>query len=92
MPIDLSVENGVFVPEAAAVIGEVFEVAYKELNPSRSGVVRELIAARIIGAARSSELRLITPHQNVARSLRISSAFCQPDTFDPVGDRLAGNP
>jgi hypothetical protein len=57
MPIDLSIEHGVFEPEAAAAMGEAFDAACKELPASRqSHCVRELVATLIIAAAVRGEL------------------------------------
>jgi hypothetical protein len=57
MPIDPSLEDGVFEPEATAAMGEAFEAACKELHDvGQFQVVRELVAKRIIAAARTGEL------------------------------------
>jgi hypothetical protein len=57
MPIDPSIEHGVFEPEATAAMGEAFEAACKELHDAgEPEVVRTLIAERIIAAASRGEL------------------------------------
>jgi hypothetical protein len=57
MPIDPSLEQGVFGPEATAAMGEAFEAACKELhNAGKPKVGREVIARRIIAAASRGEL------------------------------------
>jgi hypothetical protein len=56
MPIDPSLEDGVFEPEATAAMGEVFEAACKELRDGGEPEVRKLIAKRIIAGARRGEL------------------------------------
>ncbi len=53
MPIDPSLEQGVFVPEATATMGQAFEAA---CNVGRLPMVRKIVAQRIIAAARSGEL------------------------------------
>jgi len=56
MPIDPSIEHGVFEPEATAAMGEAFEAACKELHGGGEPEVRKLIAKRIIAAASEGEL------------------------------------
>jgi len=57
MPIDPSLEQGVFGPEATAAMGEAFDTAFKELHcAGEPEVVRELIAKRIIASASMGEL------------------------------------
>jgi hypothetical protein len=57
MAIDLSTEFGVFGPEATTAMGEAFEAACKEFpNASPPEGMRELVAKRIIAAARRGEL------------------------------------
>jgi hypothetical protein len=57
MPIDPFIEYGAFGPEATAAMGEAFDAACKELRKiGQCEEVRELIAARIIVAARRGEL------------------------------------
>ena len=56
MLIDPSLEHGVFGPEATAAMGEAFDAACKELRDGQLQMVRELVAKRIITAARSGEL------------------------------------
>jgi hypothetical protein len=55
MPI-YSLEDGVFEPEAIALMVEVFEAACEELHFPKHRWARELIAARIIAAARKGEI------------------------------------
>jgi len=57
MPIDLSTEFGVFEPDATTAMGEAFEAACREFpgaGPPKG--MRELVAKRIISAARRGEL------------------------------------
>ena len=57
MPIDPSLEQGVFVPETTAAMGQAFEDACKELHDvGRLPTVRKVVAQRIIAAARRCEL------------------------------------
>jgi len=57
MAIDPFIEYGAFGPEAIAAMGEVFDAACKELGEiGQSKELRELIAARIIAAARAGDL------------------------------------
>ncbi len=51
MPIDPSIEHGVFEPKATAAMGEAFDAACKELHGGGEPEVRKLIAKRIIAAA-----------------------------------------
>jgi hypothetical protein len=52
-----SIEYGVFGPEATAAMGEAFDATCKELGEiGQFEGVRELVAARIIMAARGGEL------------------------------------
>jgi hypothetical protein len=46
----------VFEPEVTALMGEVFEAACEELHFPKHERARELVAARIIAAARRGEL------------------------------------
>jgi hypothetical protein len=56
MPINPSIEHGVFEPEATAVMGEAFEAACKELQEvGQLQMVRKVVARRIIAAARRGE-------------------------------------
>ena len=54
MPI-YSVKDGVFDPEATALMGEAFDAACRELHFPRDKWARELVAKRIIAAARKGE-------------------------------------
>ncbi len=56
MPIDPSLEHGVFESEATAAMGEAFEAACRELHGGGDPEVRKLIAKRIIVAASRGEL------------------------------------
>jgi hypothetical protein len=57
MPIDHSLEQGVFVPEATAAMGQAFEAACKELHDVGGlPMVRKIVAQRIITAARRGEI------------------------------------
>ncbi len=82
MPIDPSLEQGVFEPEATAAMGEAFDVACRGLHDGGEPEVRKIIAKRIIAAARRGELdpvRLRTAalsldyrHPNVVRGFALS--------------------
>src|SRR5260221_8525575 len=53
MPIDPSLEQGAFGPEATAAMGEAFDAACKGLRDvGKAELVRELVAKRIIAPAR----------------------------------------
>ena len=57
MPIDPSLEQGAFGPEATAAMGEAFDAACKGLRDvGKADLVRELVAKRIIAAASKGEL------------------------------------
>jgi hypothetical protein len=57
MQIDPSLEQGVFAPEATAAMGQAFENACKELHDvGQLPLVRNVVAQRIIAAARRGEL------------------------------------
>jgi hypothetical protein len=57
MPINPSLEQGAFVPEATAAMGQAFEGACKELHDVGGlPMVRKVVAQRIIAAARGGEL------------------------------------
>jgi hypothetical protein len=57
MPIDPSLEQGVFVPEATAAMGQAFEAACKELHDvGQLPMVRKVMAQQIIATARRGEL------------------------------------
>jgi hypothetical protein len=47
---------GVFEPEVTTLMGEAFDAACKELHFPKDKWMRELIATRIIAAARRGEL------------------------------------
>jgi len=56
MPIRSFIQPGAFDPEAIAVISEAFEAACNELNEAgQPKVAPEVIAGRIIAAARAGE-------------------------------------
>jgi hypothetical protein len=56
MPIRPFVRSGAFEPEVIAAMSEAFEAACKELDESgQPRVAREVIAGRIIAAARAGE-------------------------------------
>jgi hypothetical protein len=51
MPADPSLEQGVFVREATAAMGQAFEAACKELHDvGRLPMVRKVVAERITAA------------------------------------------
>jgi hypothetical protein len=47
MPIDPSLERGVFEPEATAAMGEAFEAACKELQPRWTRTPLIVVEARL---------------------------------------------
>jgi hypothetical protein len=56
MPIRPFLQSGAFEPEVIAIMSEAFDAASKELDESgQPRVAREVIAARIIAAARIGE-------------------------------------
>ncbi len=56
MPIRSFLQPGAFEPEAIAAMSEAFEAACNELNEAgEPKVAREVIAGRIIAAARAGE-------------------------------------
>jgi hypothetical protein len=84
MPIDPSLEHGVFEPEATAAMGEAFEAACNHLHDAgKAELVRKIIAERIIAAASTGELDPVRPtggrfeldysHPSVARSFVLSA-------------------
>ena len=75
MPIDLSTEHGVFVPEATAAMGEAFDAACEQLHcTSQPEVVREIIARLVIAAASRGELDPIRLRMVALEGL----AICRP--------------
>ena len=57
MPIDSSLEKGVFEPDATSVMGKAFEAACRELQDvGQREMVRKVIAQRIIAAVRNGEI------------------------------------
>src|SRR6516165_7154407 len=50
-----SLDDGVFEPEATTLMGEAFEAACQALHFPEDRSVREVIASRIIAAARRGE-------------------------------------
>jgi hypothetical protein len=56
MPVRPFIQSGVFEPEAVAAISEAFEAACKELEDTgQPQIARDVIASRIIAAARLGE-------------------------------------
>jgi hypothetical protein len=55
MPIRSFIQPGAFDPEAIAAMKEAFEAALKELQDTGQRVARDVIAGRIIAAARIGE-------------------------------------
>jgi hypothetical protein len=57
MPTNPFTEQGAFEPEATAAMGEAFDASCDELHcTSQPEVVREIIAALIVAAAKRGEL------------------------------------
>jgi hypothetical protein len=55
MPIRPFIQPGAFEPEAIEAMSEAFEAAMNELQDGGGDVTRELVARRIIAAARFGE-------------------------------------
>jgi len=94
MPIDPSIEQGAFEPEATAAMGEAFAAACRELHNGGEPEVRKLIAKRIIAAASRGELDparlrtaalswiIVTPMSSAAsRAERIADPALGPATI-----------
>lgn len=73
MPFDPVIERGVFDPkETIVLLADAFEAACKELRYPKRRSARELVAARIIAAARRGELDRVRLRND--RSEQISPA------------------
>jgi hypothetical protein len=95
MPIDPSLEQSAFEPEATAAMGEAFDAACKGLRDvGKADLVRELVAKRIIAAAHRGELDpirlrtaalswiIVTPMSSAAsRAERIADPALGPATI-----------
>ena len=55
MSVHLLIQPDALEPEAIAAMGEAFETAVRDLGGAQSEVMREIIAGRIIAAARFGE-------------------------------------
>jgi hypothetical protein len=55
MPFRSFIGPGAFGPDALAVMSEAFEAALKELQDTGQPAVREIVAGRIVAAARFGE-------------------------------------
>jgi len=87
MPINPFTEFGVFDPEATAAMGEAFDAACEQLRcTSQPEVVRELIAALIIGAASHGELDPIRLRMVALEGF----AICRPRAAYPLPSRPHG--
>ena len=74
MPIDL--EHGAFEPETTAAMGEAFKAACKELRDAgERELVREIIAKRIIAAARTGELDPVRLRVMALRGLSVNESW-----------------
>jgi hypothetical protein len=74
MPIDPFIEYGAFGHQATAAMGEAFDAACKELGEiGQFKELRELIAARIIAAARRGELDPVRLRTSALSGLSVDS-------------------
>jgi hypothetical protein len=95
MTIRSFTELGAFDPVAIAVLGEAFEAAVKELpDNAQPEVARELIAGRIIAAARLGER---DPARLLIAARRVDKASAKPNSIgsstlrlDALGQLLYG--
>ena len=79
MTIRSFVEPGAFDPQAIMVLGEAFDAAVKELpDNAQPEVARELIAGRIISAARLGEC---DPARLLIAARRVDKAPAKPDSI-----------
>ena len=96
MPIDPSLEQGVFLPEVAAAMGQAFEAACKELHDVGGlPMVRKVVAERIIAAARRGELdpvRLRTAALSWIIFAPMSSAVSHSGDYNPQAANAASAP
>src|SRR6266853_6944971 len=77
MPIDPSLEQGAFGPEVTSVMGEAFDAACRERHHTgRAEMIREVVARRIIAAARRGELDPV--RLRTAALAGLSSPRCRP--------------
>jgi hypothetical protein len=87
MTIRSFVEPGAFEPETITVLGEALEAAVKELpDNAQPEVARELIARRIIAAARLGER---DPARLLIAARRIDKTHAQPISIGSSTLRLA---
>jgi hypothetical protein len=80
MPIDPSLEQGMFVPEATTAMSRAFEAACKELHDvGQLPLVRKVVAQRIIAAARRASLTRFAYGQRRWRDYRCQSFRAEVD-------------
>ena len=86
MPVESSLDNGVFGPEATAAMGEAFDAACKELHiADQSNGQRELIATLIIAAAHWGELDPVC--LQMAALTAFATAKSHPELYAPNAAR-----
>ena len=86
MTIRSFIEPGAFDPQAIMVLGEAFEAAVKELpDNAQPEVARELIAGRIIAAARLGEC---DPARLLIAARRVDKAPAKPNSIGSSTLRL----
>ena len=86
MTIRSFMEPGAFDPQAIMVLGEAFEAAVKELpDNAQPEVARELIAGRIIAAARLGEC---DPARLLIAARRVDKAPAKPNSIGSSTLRL----
>jgi hypothetical protein len=77
MPIDPSIEHGVFGPEATGVMGKAFDAACKELHDiGELQMVRTIVAEQIITAARRGELDPVRLRTAVLNWIIVTQMSC----------------
>jgi hypothetical protein len=88
MTIRSFIEPGAFDPEAIMVLGEAFEAAVKEIpDNAQPEVARELIAGRIIAAARLGER---DPARLLIAARPVDKASAKPNSIGSSTLRLDG--
>jgi hypothetical protein len=86
MTIRSFIEPGAFDPEAIMVLGEAFEAAVKELpDDAQPDVAREIIAGRIIAAARLGEC---DPARLLIAARRVEKTAAKPNSIGSSALRL----
>jgi hypothetical protein len=79
MPINPFIRHGAFGPEATAVLGKAFDDACRDLGElGQFEGLRELIARRIIAAARNGELDPVRLQMIAVSGLSVDSVSATP--------------